>query len=112
MNEKINYTVKEVKNINLNPKDYLLYGSRKTCLVRDEMWIWWFIDHNVKSFVDLPYSEGYNYCVDKNSAMRFFERYAIYLQKNWQQHLKKYKHMKKELAVVVLNLIKGIKTNN
>lgn len=92
--------LKNKKVTTLHPfrkRKFITFGSRETCLVRDEPWFTWLARNGVE-FIDLPNGRIYDYYVSEKDYHLALEKLRVKMGRNWSQHLKEY-HMKKRAVI-------------
>lgn len=103
----------KTKTINLTKHlNYHVFGSRETCLVRDEPWVIWLIQHELHSFIDVPNKNVYDYYVEEKSFLTLLKQLERKLMTNWISHLHDYPVKKRELIKRSDDLAKSISSND
>ena len=82
---------------NVDQYDWYSFVARETCLMRDEIYTYWALDHSVKTGLYLPSGQTIEYYHDYKSFHFFLRKLAGRLQKDWATHDLKYFRLKSSL---------------
>jgi phosphoenolpyruvate synthase/pyruvate phosphate dikinase len=94
--EKIKLTEKPI-GLDKNP-DYFFFVARESCLMRDEIYNRWAVDHGVKSALFLPSGQTTEYYHDRKSFFDFLNKYAKKMQVEWRSHISSYPTIRRRLV--------------
>ncbi len=92
-------------------KKFITFGSRETCLIRDEPWFTWLARNGVE-FIDLPNGRIYDYYVSEKDYHQALEKLRIKMARNWSQHLIKYHKKKRAVIKTACDLRLSVKSGN
>jgi len=93
------YPIRQTRRLTFRPGEtYHRFGSRETCLSRDEHWGTWLPEHGTKGFVSIPNGRVYDYYVEERSFFQLMNRLAEQLRRDWSGHVRRYPTQKKRLV--------------
>lgn len=93
-----NYTLRTIKKLSLPWSKYFHWASRESCLMRDELFQWWLVEHGIKSIVDVYNNRVYDYYLEEASAMKTFGKISEDIIREWPRHIGNYKAKRKALV--------------
>lgn len=79
-------------------RQYFCPAARETCLVRDELYCSWIIDHGLTRFIDVPNGKVYDYYLDEKTALATLQALAAFMERHWNAHLQRYDVQRKRLV--------------
>jgi len=92
--------------------EYYYFAARESCLMRDEVYNRYGLNHGVKWILYLPSGQIWEYYHDKKSFITFLKKLALKMQRQWPTHLLKYTKTRKQLIINAQKLSAATKKNN
>ncbi len=106
------YPTRLANHVSLGEEPYLNFASRENTIARDQLYIYWLLDLGMKGYVDLPHGKVVEFYIEEESSLSFFQKYASFLQSNWEEHLQRYAPLKQQALGAVEALEKSVETED
>ncbi|MFH0971733.1 MAG: PEP-utilizing enzyme [Candidatus Micrarchaeota archaeon] len=89
---------------------FFKFASRENTLSRDQLYIYWLVDHGTRGYIDMPHQKAYEFYVEEKSTLRVWSEYAKFLQDEWEEHLARYPVLKKAAIEKAEKLAQSVRT--
>lgn len=87
------YVIQYPKNIQVKG-NHVKFVTRESCISREEVYIWWILNHGTESYCDVSHHKVFEAYVHENSFLKTLKELSIKLQTTWDQHLQEYPQKK------------------
>ncbi|MFC1663440.1 PEP-utilizing enzyme [Patescibacteria group bacterium] len=92
-----NEIVDNFKDVIKVKSKYHKFAGRETCIARDETWILWLTNNGLKSLINIPIKNVYDYYVEESSYLKILKKLETRLVNNWSGHVQRYAGQKKSI---------------